>query len=213
MYSLSGSRFQSEQGGSKHGRRTSGISYEDYYAREISRFVCNIYLFAIINKNFNKSFTPVRAVAQWVRRRSSKIEIKSVVTGYCTLEVPARVETLTNLFSAMIIISVLLGLMDFSDIVILCSRPNSCCQQKLKVFVSLYYATFLISLSSFPVVFVEGPHLLLWRLHGLWSKWIHSKTIKETACSHMTSLEAQMFDWYFSSDKKSCSHNVAKQTL
>ena len=77
------------------------------------------------------------------------------------LEVPARVETLTNLFSAMIIISVLLGLMDFSDIVILCGRPNSCCQQNLKVFVSLYYATFLISLSSFPVVFVEGPHLLL----------------------------------------------------
>ena len=28
------------------------------------------------------------------------------------------------------------------------------------MFVSLYYAPFLISLSSFPVVFVEGPHLL-----------------------------------------------------
>ena len=37
-------------------------------------------------------------------------------------------------FSAMIFISVLLGLVDFSDIVILCSRPNSCCQQNLKWF-------------------------------------------------------------------------------
>ena len=37
-------------------------------------------------------------------------------------------------FSAMIFISVLLGLMDFSDIVILCSRPNSCCQQNLNCF-------------------------------------------------------------------------------
>ena len=31
------------QGGSKQGRRTFGVSYEDCYAREISRFVCNIY--------------------------------------------------------------------------------------------------------------------------------------------------------------------------
>ena len=38
------------------------------------------------------------------------------------------------LFSAMSFISVLLGLMDFSDIVILCSRPNSCCQQNIKCF-------------------------------------------------------------------------------
>ena len=30
--------------------------------------------------------------------------------------------------------SVLLGLMDFSDIVMLRSRPNSCCQQNLKCF-------------------------------------------------------------------------------
>ena len=35
-------------------------------------------------------------------------------------------------FSAMIFISVLLGLMGFSDIVMLRSRPNSCCQQDLK---------------------------------------------------------------------------------
>ena len=37
-------------------------------------------------------------------------------------------------FSAMILISVLLGLMDFNDIVILCNRPNICCQQNLKCF-------------------------------------------------------------------------------
>ena len=34
----------------------------------------------------------------------------------------------------MIFISVLLRLIDFSDIVILCSGPNSCCQQNLKCF-------------------------------------------------------------------------------
>ena len=39
-----------------------------------------------------------------------------------------------QIFSAMIFISVLLGLMDFSDIVVLCGRPNSCCQQNLKCF-------------------------------------------------------------------------------
>ena len=37
-------------------------------------------------------------------------------------------------FSAMIFILLLLGLMDFSDTVILCSRPNSCCQQNLERF-------------------------------------------------------------------------------
>ena len=39
-----------------------------------------------------------------------------------------------GIFSAMICISVLLGLMDFSDLMILCSRPNSCCQQNLTCF-------------------------------------------------------------------------------
>ena len=37
-------------------------------------------------------------------------------------------------FSAMIFISVLSGLIDFSDIVMLGSGPNSCCQQNLKCF-------------------------------------------------------------------------------
>ena len=43
-------------------------------------------------------------------------------------------ETYTNFSPAMIFISVLLGLMDLSDLVILCSRPSSCCQQNLKCF-------------------------------------------------------------------------------
>ena len=42
--------------------------------------------------------------------------------------------TYTNFFSAMIFIAVLLGLMDFSDIVILFNTPNSCYQQNLKSF-------------------------------------------------------------------------------
>ena len=58
-----------------------------------------------------------------------------MVTGWCKLKVRGRVETrLSNIFSAMIFISVLLGLMDFSDIVMLRCRPNSCCQQNLKCF-------------------------------------------------------------------------------
>ena len=37
-------------------------------------------------------------------------------------------------FSAMIFITALLGLIDFSDIVMLGSGQNSCCQQNLKCF-------------------------------------------------------------------------------
>ena len=37
-------------------------------------------------------------------------------------------------FSSMIFISVLLGLIDFSDMVMLSSGPNSCCQQNLESF-------------------------------------------------------------------------------
>ena len=66
------------------------------------------------------------AVAQWVRRWSSGhrvVQAEGSSPGGNIREI---------LFSAMIFISVLLGLMDFSDIVILCSEPNSCCQQNLK---------------------------------------------------------------------------------
>ena len=58
-----------------------------------------------------------------------------MITGWCKLKVRAQVETLTkHFFSAMIFMSVLLGLMDFSDIVMLRSRPDSCWQQNLKCF-------------------------------------------------------------------------------
>ena len=58
------------------------------------------------------------AVAQWVG-------VGEVVTGWCKLRVRAQVEIHTTFFSAVIFMSVLLhGLMDFSDIVILCSRPK-----------------------------------------------------------------------------------------
>ena len=57
-----------------------------------------------------------------------------MITGWYKLKVRALVETLIKIFSAMIFISVLLGLIDLSDIVILRSGPNSCCQQNLKCF-------------------------------------------------------------------------------
>ena len=55
-------------------------------------------------------------------------------------------EIYTNFFSPMI--SVLLGLMGFSDIVILCSGPNSCCQQNFKCFDIPLLSLGLFSLKS-----------------------------------------------------------------
>ena len=68
------------------------------------------------------------AVAQWVRRWGSEHSVVQV-GGSSSGE-----DTNQAFFSAMIFISVLSGLMDFSDIVMLRSRPNSCCQQNLKCF-------------------------------------------------------------------------------
>ena len=56
-----------------------------------------------------------------------------MITEWYKLKVREQVETLTKqFFSSVIFISVLSGLIDFSDIVMLRSGPNSCCQQNLK---------------------------------------------------------------------------------
>ena len=68
------------------------------------------------------------AVAQRVRRWSSDHRVVQVEGS------SLGGDTYQTFFSAMIFISVLLGLMDFSDIVILHSGSNSCCQQNLKCF-------------------------------------------------------------------------------
>ena len=68
------------------------------------------------------------AVAQWVRRWSSDhrvVQAEGFEPGW---------RHLSNTFSAMIFISVLLGLIDFSDIVMSCSVPNRCSQQNLTCF-------------------------------------------------------------------------------
>ena len=57
-----------------------------------------------------------------------------MITGWGKLNIRARVQIHPSSFFSNDFISVLLGLMDFSDKVILCSRPNSCCQQNLKSF-------------------------------------------------------------------------------
>ena len=67
------------------------------------------------------------AVAQWVRGWNSGHRVVQA-------EGSSPGGDMYQFFSAVIYILVLLGLMDFSDIVILCSRPNSCCQQNLKCF-------------------------------------------------------------------------------
>ena len=60
---------------------------------------------------------------------SGGLGVGAVVTGWCKLKVRARLVTYTKFFSAIIFILVLLGLIDLSDIVTLCNRPNSCYQQ------------------------------------------------------------------------------------
>ena len=68
------------------------------------------------------------AVAQWVRHWSSDHRVVQVEGSS-----PGEYNYQT-FFLAMIFISVLLGLIDFSDIVMLRIRPNSCCRQNLKCF-------------------------------------------------------------------------------
>ena len=67
-------------------------------------------------------------VAQWVRRWSSDHRVVQAEGSS-----PGG-DTYQTFFSAMIFISVLSGLIDFSDIMMLCSGPNICCQQNLKCF-------------------------------------------------------------------------------
>ena len=57
-----------------------------------------------------------------------------MIIGWYKLKVRAQVETLIKHFSAMIFTSVLLDLIDFSDIVMLRSGQNSCCQQNRTCF-------------------------------------------------------------------------------
>ena len=67
------------------------------------------------------------AVGQRVRRWNSDhsmVQAEGSISGG---------DTCQNFF-AMIFISVLLGLINFSDISMLGSGPNSCCQQNLKCF-------------------------------------------------------------------------------
>ena len=62
------------------------------------------------------------AVAEWVRRWSIGHRVVQA-------EGSSPGGGIYQFFSAVIFISVLLGLIDFNDIVILCSWPNSYCQQ------------------------------------------------------------------------------------
>ena len=68
------------------------------------------------------------AVAQWVRRWSSDHRVVQAEDSS-----PGG-DTYQTFFSAMIFISVLLGLIDFSDTVMLRNGPNSSFQQNLECF-------------------------------------------------------------------------------
>ena len=70
------------------------------------------------------------AVAQWVRRWSGNHRVK-----VCKVKGRAHVGMFTkSFFSSDFYFSLMLGLIDFSDTAILCSRPNSCWQQNPKCF-------------------------------------------------------------------------------
>ena len=68
-----------------------------------------------------------------------------MITAWCKLTSPSPGGDIYQNFSAMIFISVLLGLIDFSDIVMLGSGPNSCCQQNLQCFDMLLLSLGLFS--------------------------------------------------------------------
>ena len=74
-------------------------------------------------QNFIVGFSTV-VVVQWIRRWSS---------GHCVVQAEGSSPGgyIYQFFSTMIFITVLLGIMDFSDIVRLCNRQNSCYQQNL----------------------------------------------------------------------------------
>ena len=48
-------------------------------------------------------------------------------------------------FSNYFYLSFMLGQVNFSDIAILCNRPNNCCQQNLKCFDEPLFSTGLLS--------------------------------------------------------------------
>ena len=61
-----------------------------------------------------------------------------VIIEWCKVKVRAHVGMFTKpFFSNDFYFSFMLGLMDFNDTAILCSRPNSRCQQ-LSVLINLY---------------------------------------------------------------------------
>ena len=82
------------------------------------------------------------AVAQWVRRWSSDHRVAQAEDSS-----PGG-DTYQTFFSAFIFISVLLGLIDFSDIAMLRSGSNSCCQQNLRCFDMPLLSLGLFSLKS-----------------------------------------------------------------
>ena len=61
--------------------------------------------------------------------------VGAVIIGLCKVKVRAHVGMLIkSFFSNDFYFSFILGLMDFSDTAILCSRPNRCCQQNSECF-------------------------------------------------------------------------------
>ena len=112
-------------------------------------------------------------VVQWVRRWSSGNRV-----------VQAEGQSLGGdkyliFFSAIIFISVLLGLMDSSDIMILCNGPNSYCQQNLTCFdmsllcLSLFHERVAMTV-KFKYVLQTSPWLRPTMSNMCWHAFEHS---------------------------------------
>ena len=78
-----GKVFKSNQGGSKHGRRTFGISCEDCYAGEISRFVCNKVRFFKLDDSGNCIIRKTWLYCIWFEKKLRQNE----VIPHCTRSV------------------------------------------------------------------------------------------------------------------------------
>ena len=77
-----------------------------------------------------------------------------MITAWCKLKVRSQGGDSCQKFCAMIFISVLLGLIDVSDIVMLGSGPNSCCQQNLQGWTGMY----TLVVPSLSMKFIKNSH-------------------------------------------------------
>ena len=112
------------QAGSKHGRRTFGIFYEDFKC--MHRTSCISLQYLLINKISPCSLNS--GCSSMVRRWTTDHRVVQLVGS----NPPGDVFQVC--FGNCSYLSFMLGQVNITDIAILCNGPNNCCQQNLKCF-------------------------------------------------------------------------------